>query len=418
MSAAEQPAGEHVRIFDTTLRDGEESPGATIAPADRLRIAEMLAEAKVDCIEAGFPAASAITAASVAEIARRVRSTSIAAVARCTYGDIEAAAAALHDAAAPRIHVVVATSDLHLSKKLRITREAALERVTESVRFARRFTDDIEFSAEDASRSDLGFVSEVFAAAIRAGATTVSFPDTVGYATPDDMTAAITAIREKTEGIEKAVISVHTHNDLGLATANALAAVKAGARQVECTINGIGERAGNCALEEVVSAFYVRRDVLPYTSGVVLQRLAALSRAVAAATRMPVQKNKAIVGANAFVHESGIHQDGLLKDRRTYEILDAAIVGATTILTISRNSGRHAIVARAHEIGCPIGEADERAFAAAVIDFSQTRTIVTDNDLIHIAARVLGDRIDPSPANPANEAPTKASGETLEPVAV
>ena len=201
--------------------------------------------------------------------------------------------------------------------------------------------------------------------------------------------------------------------------ANALAAVKAGARQVECTINGIGERAGNCALEEIVAAFYVRRDVLPYTSGVVLQRLADLSRAVAAATRMPVQKNKAIVGANAFVHESGIHQDGLLKDRRTYEILDAAIVGATTILTISRNSGRHAIVARAREIGCPIeGSDDERAFAAAVIDFSQTRTIVTDNDLIAIAAGVLGERTQPDPVPAANQTDTAARGETLEPIAV
>jgi 2-isopropylmalate synthase len=386
---------ENILILDTTLRDGEESPGATMTPADRLRIAELLADARVDCIEAGFPAASAITAASVAQIAKRVRSTRIAAVARCTYADIEAAAAALEDAVAPRIHVVVATSDLHLTKKLRITREAALQRVTDSVRFARRFTDDVEFSAEDASRSDLNFVSEVFAAAIAAGATTVNFPDTVGYATPADMTAAITAIRERTDGIERAIISVHTHNDLGLATANALAAVQAGARQVECTINGIGERAGNCALEEIVAAFYVRRDVLPFTSGIALQRLAKLSHAVAAATNMPVQKNKAIVGANAFAHESGIHQDGILKDRRTYEILDAAIVGATTLLTISRNSGRHAIVARAREIGCPIEASEERAFAAAVIDFSQTRTIVTDNDLIAIAARVLGGSREP-----------------------
>jgi 2-isopropylmalate synthase len=393
--AANDSLTERVLIFDTTLRDGEESPGATMTPADRLRVAELLAEARVDCIEAGFPAASAITARSVAEIAKRVRSTRIAAVARCTYTDIEAAGAALEGAAAPRIHVVVATSDLHLTKKLRITREAALERVTASVRFARRFTDDIEFSAEDASRSDIDFVADTFSAAIKAGAKTVSFPDTVGYATPEDMTAAINRIRERTVGIENAVISVHTHNDLGLATANALAAVKAGARQVECTINGIGERAGNCALEEIVAAFYVRQDVLPYTSGVALQKLAQLSATVAKATRMAVQKNKAIVGANAFAHESGIHQDGILKDRRTYEILDAAIVGATTLLTISRNSGRHAIVTRAREIGCPIDESEEKAFAAAVIDFSQTRTIVTDNDLIAIAARVLGGKVEP-----------------------
>jgi 2-isopropylmalate synthase len=395
MTSSSTTDAERVLIFDTTLRDGEESPGATMAPAVRLRIAELLAEARVDCIEAGFPAASPITAASVAEIAQRVRTTRIAAVARCTYADIEAAAAALAGAAAPRIHVVVATSDLHLSKKLGITRDQAIERVTDSVRFARRFTDDVEFSAEDASRSDIGYVCDVFGAAIRAGAATVSFPDTVGYATPDDMTAAMTTIRERTPGIENVVLSVHTHNDLGLATANALAAIQAGARQVECTVNGIGERAGNCALEEIVAAFYVRRDVLPYRANVALERLADLSRAVAEATRMPVQKNKAIVGANAFAHESGIHQDGILKDRRTYEILDAAIVGAKTLLTISRNSGRHAIVARAREIGCPIDESEERAFAAAVIDFSQTRTIVTDNDLIAIAARMLGAGFEP-----------------------
>jgi 2-isopropylmalate synthase len=363
--------------------------------ADRLRIARMLAEARVDCIEAGFPAASAIAAASVAEIAANVRGTRIAAVARCTYTDIEAAATALADAEAARIHVVVATSDLHLAKKLHLTRDAVLERVTDSVRFARRFTDDVEFSAEDASRSDLGFVADVFSAAIRAGATTVNFPDTVGYATPDDMTTAITTIRERTEGIEDVILSVHTHNDLGLATANALAAVKAGARQVECTINGIGERAGACALEEIVAAFHVRRDVLPYESRVALERLAELSRVVADATRMPVQKHKAIVGANAFAHEAGIHQDGILKDRRTYQILDAALVGAKTLLTISRNSGRHAIVTRAREIGCPIDADEERAFAAAVIDFSQTRTIVTDNDLIAIAAQVLGGSFEP-----------------------
>jgi 2-isopropylmalate synthase len=408
MMGPDNAALDHVLIFDTTLRDGEESPGATMQPEQRLRIAEMLADARVDCIEAGFPAASPMTAASVAEIARRVRGTRIAAVARCTYTDIEAAAIALADAAAPRIHVVVATSDLHLSKKLRITREAALERITDSVRFARRFTDDIEFSAEDASRSDLDFVADAFSAAIRAGATTVSFPDTVGYATPDDITAAIATIRAKTDGIENVTLSIHTHNDLGLATANALAAVKAGARQVECTINGIGERAGNCALEEIVAAFYVRRDVLPYRSGMRLERLAELSRAVAEATRMPVQKNKAIVGANAFAHESGIHQDGILKDRRTYEILDAAIVGAKTLLTISRNSGRHAIVAKARELGCAIDEPEEQAFASAVIDFSQTRTIVTDNDLIAIAARVLG----------SGWADAESPGGTFEPVAV
>jgi 2-isopropylmalate synthase len=382
---------ERIQIFDTTLRDGEQSPGASMTPAARLRIAQLLAEAGVDCIEAGFPAASPATAQSVATIARRVRGARIAALARCTFADIEAAGAALAPAAAPRLHVFLATSDVHLAKKLRISREDAVARVNDCVRFARRFSDDVEFSAEDASRSDVRFVAEIFSTAIRAGATTVNFPDTVGYATPGDMTAKIAAIREATWGIERATISVHTHDDLGLATANALAAVDGGARQIECTINGIGERAGNCALEEIVAAIAVRSDVYPYTTGVRMTHLAGLSNVVARATRMPVQKNKAIVGANAFAHESGIHQDGMLKDRRTYEILDPESVGARGHFSISRNSGRSAVVARAREIGIAIDDADVAPFAAAVLDLAQDRTVVTDADLIAIAARTLGD---------------------------
>ena len=379
---------ERIQIFDTTLRDGEQSPGATMSPAARLRIAQLLAEARVDCIEAGFPAASAATLASVAAIAKRVRSTRIAALARCTYGDIEAAAEALKGAAAPRIHVFLATSDLHLSKKLGISRDQAIERVRDAVCFARRFCDDVEFSAEDATRSDPQFVADVFSVAIRAGASTVNFPDTVGYSTPADMARMFATITERTWGLDRAIVSVHTHNDLGLATANALAAINAGARQIECTINGIGERAGNCALEEIVSTFYVRRDAYPYTTDVRMEHLTNLSRAVARATRMPVQKNKAIVGENAFAHESGIHQDGMLKDRRTYEILEAHTVGARAHFSISRNSGRHAVIARAKEIGIALAPGRESAFTSAVADAAQTRTIVSDADLIAIAAAI------------------------------
>jgi 2-isopropylmalate synthase len=381
---------ERITIFDTTLRDGEQSPGATMTAGARVRIARMLADARVDCIEAGFPAASAATHASVAEIARTVRTARIAALARCTYADIEAAGSALQGAAAPRIHVFIATSDLHLAKKLRISREQAIERVHDAVRFARRFTDDIEFSAEDASRTDPQFVAEIFSVAIRAGATTVNYPDTVGYATPEDITAAFDVLRERTWGLDRAIISIHTHDDLGLATANALAAVKAGARQVECTINGIGERAGNAALEEFVATLAVRRDRFPYSSGVRMETLAELSRTVSRATRMPVQKNKAVVGVNAFAHESGIHQDGMLKDRRTYEIMDAESVGAHSHFTISRNSGRHAVIAQARELGIDIAIEDQPAFVAAIAEIAQNRTTVENDEITAIATRFNG----------------------------
>jgi 2-isopropylmalate synthase len=386
---------QRITFFDTTLRDGEQSPGAAMSFAARLRIARMLAEAGVDVIEAGFPAASVATERSVAAIARSVRGATIAALARCVDTDIDCAWRAIRSANDPRLHVFLATSDLHLERKLRITRTEALARIAAGVARARGRTPNVEFSAEDASRSDRAFLAEAFSVAIAAGATTINVPDTVGYATPGDMSALVAYLRAHVRGIERATISVHTHDDLGMATANTMAALAAGARQVECTINGIGERAGNSALEEIAALIGVRGDIYPYAHGVRMERLSALSQTVSRATRMPVQKNTAVVGANACAHESGIHQDGMLKDRRTYEILDAASVGARSSLSIGRNSGRHAVIARARDLGIAVADADRIAFVAAVADYAQTRAVVSDAELVTIAARMHGGSREP-----------------------
>jgi 2-isopropylmalate synthase len=377
-----------IEILDTTLRDGEQSPGASMTPAARLRIAKMLAEAKVDTIEAGFPAASAIVAKSVAQIARNVRTARIAALARCVERDIDAAADAVAGAAASRIHVFIATSSIHLEHKLRISREQAIAMAVEGVRYAKRRCDDVEFSAEDASRSDPAFLAEIFAAVILAGARTINVPDTVGYTTPTEMRALITYLRERVDGIENVTISVHTHDDLGMATANALAAITAGASQVECTINGIGERAGNAALEEIVAAVRTRRDAFGCDVAFDLQKIRALSMTVSRATGMRVQRNKAVVGANAFAHESGIHQDGILKERRTYEIIDATTVGQHTALPLGRNSGRHALFERAAKLGIRIDAAGSLAFERAFEQFAEDRRTVEDADLIRLANEV------------------------------
>jgi 2-isopropylmalate synthase len=354
-------------------------------PHARLRIARMLDDSRVDTIEAGFAAASPIVAESIARIAARVRFARVAALARCVESDIEAAAAAVRGAVRPRIHVFIATSDLHLQRKLRISRDRALEMASASVAFARQFTDDVEFSAEDATRSDPEFLSRVFSAAVSAGARVVNVPDTVGYTTPAEMIRLIEYLRERVSGIENVSISVHTHDDLGMATANALAAVAAGADQVECTINGIGERAGNCGLEEVVCALRTRRDVFACDTNFDTTRLQKLSAAVARATRTPVQKNKAVVGANAFAHESGIHQDGVLKERQTYEIIDPASVGRTSTLPLGRNSGRHALFARAVALGICVDEQSEAAFERAFESFAAHRHTVGDGDLVRLA---------------------------------
>jgi 2-isopropylmalate synthase len=385
---------DRVYLFDTTLRDGEQSPGATMSSEDRLRIAHMLAEAGVDIIEAGFPAASPIVAKSVAEIARSVRGSQIAALARCTTGDIDIAWESIKEAESPRLHVFIATSDIHIERKLRTTREDVIQRVAENVAYAKSKCDNVEFSAEDATRSDSAFLFEVYATAIRAGATTINVPDTVGYTTPAEMADLVERIVRDVPGIENVIVSVHTHDDLGLATANALSAVGAGARQVECTINGIGERAGNCALEEVAVAMTIRRDRFQVTTGFRSDRIAELSAEVSRATDMPVQKNKAIVGANAFAHESGIHQDGMIKDRRTYEIVDPSTVGAATRLPLSRNSGRNALLTGISDLGIIFGAEGSARFEEAFRKFVETRRNATDHDLLAIAHAITTEASD------------------------
>ncbi len=341
-----------IRIFDTTLRDGEQSPGINLNTEEKLEIARQLERLGVDVIEAGFPQASQGDFESVRTIANAVRGPIIAALARALPGDIDRAAEAVSGAAKPRIHTFIATSDIHMKYKLSKTPDEVLEMAVEAVRRARRYVDDVEFSAEDATRSDPAFLCRVFEAVIEAGATTINVPDTVGYTTPGEYAELIRYIRENTKGIEKAIISVHCHNDLGLAVANSLAAVAAGAQQVECTINGLGERAGNAALEEIVMALRTRADYYKTTTGIVTEQIYRTSRLVSTLTGVQVQPNKAIVGENAFAHESGIHQDGMLKERRTYEIMTPQSIGLPeSRLVLGKHSGRHAFRARLREMG-------------------------------------------------------------------
>jgi len=358
MSAAEPtPAGapsepRRVVIFDTTLRDGEQSPGASMNLAEKMEIAHALVDLGVDVIEAGFPIASKGDFEAVREIARHVRGSTICGLARCREADIDRAWEAVQYAEVPRIHVFLATSAIHREHKLRMTKEQIIERAVEGVRRAEGYCDDVEFSPEDASRTETDFLCEVVERAIDAGATTVNIPDTVGYATPDHMAAVIRTLRQRVSNIDRAVISVHCHNDLGLAVANSLAAVGAGAGQVECTVNGIGERAGNCSLEEIVMTLRTRHDVYHADTKINTRRLVPTSRMVAGITGIHVQRNKAIVGANAFAHEAGIHQDGFLKERTTYEIMRPEDVGfAMSDLVLGKHSGRAALADRAKALG-------------------------------------------------------------------
>jgi 2-isopropylmalate synthase len=344
-----------VRIFDTTLRDGEQSPGATLDSHDKLEIAHQLARLGVDIIEAGFPAASPGDLAAVREIAEEVGTPdgpTIAGLARTTVKDIDAAWEAVRRAAKARIHTFLATSDIHLQHKLRMTREEVLQRTTEMVAHARGYCPDVEFSPEDASRSDPAFLHEVLARAVAAGATTLNIPDTVGYATPEEFAALIRGIVAHVPGIEKCIISVHCHDDLGLAVANTLAGLRAGARQAEVTLNGIGERAGNASLEEVVMALHTRRALFGLRTRVDTAQLIRSSHLVAVRTGISVPPNKAVVGANAFAHEAGIHQDGVLKHQMTYEIMRPETVGlAQSKLVLGKHSGRHAFRKRLEELG-------------------------------------------------------------------
>lgn len=358
-----------IRIFDTTLRDGEQSPGASMTFDEKLEVAEQLVRLGVDIIEAGFPAASPGDLAAVREIARRTRGAAVAALARANRADIDACYEALREAQRPVLHVFIATSDLHLQHKLGKTREEALAQIEEMVAYAHRGFQAVEFSAEDATRSDWNYLTQVYATAIRAGASVVNIPDTVGYTTPGEFTALIAHLRATVPGIEEVTISAHCHDDLGMATANTLAAIAAGAGQVEVTINGLGERAGNTSLEEVVMALRTRADAFGgCATGIATEQLVSTSQLVSRITGIPVPPNKAIVGANAFSHEAGIHQDGMLKHPGTYEIMEPRSVGWTeSKIVLGKHSGRHGFDARLRTLGYRLGRDElQRAYEAFV----------------------------------------------------
>jgi 2-isopropylmalate synthase len=342
-------SGNRLTIFDTTLRDGEQAPGFSLRIVEKLKMAHQLRALGVDIIEAGFPIASDADAEAVRMVATHVRGPVIAALARCTPRDIERAAWSLEPAPRRRIHVFIATSDLHLERKLRMTREECLRAAMSAVRLARRYTDDVQFSAEDATRTDSDFLWRVVEAVIQSGAKTINLPDTVGYSTPDEIRDFFQMIINRVPSSDQVTFSAHCHDDLGLATANTLSAIGAGARQIECTINGIGERAGNASLEEVVMAIRVRADRLPFATAINTQEIYPSSQLLTSLTGEGVQANKAIVGRNAFAHEAGIHQDGMLKDRRTYEIMRPEEVGVPqATLVLGKHSGRHAVQKRWH----------------------------------------------------------------------
>jgi 2-isopropylmalate synthase len=377
-----EETGERVFIFDTTLRDGEQSPGASMNPEEKLRIARQLEKMGVDIIEAGFPVASDGDFASVQQIAREVRGCQIAALARANAADIDRAWEAIAGAASPRIHTFISSSDIHLKYQLRKTRADVLKEAVAAVAHACGYTRNVEFSPMDATRSDRDYLCEMVEAVIAAGATTVNIPDTVGYAIPGEFGDLIAMLFARVPNIGRAVISVHCHNDLGVATANALAAIKRGARQVECTINGIGERAGNSAMEEVVMAIKTRKDFFGLHTGIKTEYIHQTSRLLTQITGIPVQPNKAIVGANAFAHESGIHQDGLIKEKITYEIMTPQSVGISeTHIVLGKHSGRHAISNRLSEMGYVMTEEEVNRIFVRFKELADMKKEVFDEDL-------------------------------------
>ncbi len=375
-----------VKIFDTTLRDGEQSPGATLTTAEKLQVAEQLVRLNVDIIEAGFPAASPGDLAAVKEIAARVHNTAVAGLARANRSDIDAAWEAVRVAEQPVIHVFLATSDIHLQHKLHLSREEALQHVQNMVVYARNLCPTVEFSAEDATRSDKDYLCTIFEIAIEAGATTVNIPDTVGYTFPHEYEELFRDLRARVPGIENVTMSAHCHDDLGMATANTLAAIKGGARQVEVTINGLGERAGNTALEEVVMTLRTRPDVFGnIDTRINAQELLASSQLVSRLTGIAVQPNKAIVGLNAFAHEAGIHQDGMLKNRMTYEIMTPQSVGwSDTNLVLGKHSGRHGLDARLRKLGYKLNANDLKAAYSRFIALADQKKHISDADLLYI----------------------------------
>ncbi|MEK6592146.1 MAG: 2-isopropylmalate synthase [Pseudomonadota bacterium] len=376
-------AKEKLIIFDTTMRDGEQSPGASMSREEKIRIARQLERMRVDIIEAGFPAASDGDFESVQAVARAIKDSTVCGLARANEKDIRRCGEAVRVASSPRLHTFIATSPIHMEKKLRMEPSQVIEQAVRAIKWAREYTDNVEFSPEDAGRSDIDFLCRIIEQVIKAGATTINVPDTVGYTLPDQFGRLIKTLRERVPNADKAVWSVHCHNDLGLAVANSLSAVLNGARQVECTINGLGERAGNAALEEIVMAVRTRQDMFPCDTEIDATQIVPASKLVSGITGYPVQPNKAIVGANAFAHESGIHQDGVLKHRETYEIMSAESVGwITNRLTLGKLSGRNAFKSRLHELGIMLDS--EEALNAAFKrfkDLADKKREIFDEDL-------------------------------------
>jgi 2-isopropylmalate synthase len=377
----------HVAFFDTTLRDGEQSPGCSMTTQEKLTMAHALEDLGVDILEAGFAVASEGDFAAISTIAQAIRKPKIASLARAKKEDIEIAARAIEHAARPRIHVFLAASDLHLEYKLKISRQEALDRTAESVRLARSLVEDVEFSPEDATRSDRDFLVEMVRIAIEAGATTINMPDTVGYTTPEEYGKMFREVRERIPAVdaENIILSAHCHDDLGLAVANSLAAIQAGARQVECAINGIGERAGNAALEEIAAALYVRKDYYGVSTGIQLEKLYPTSEVLGQIITFKPSPNKAIVGANAFAHESGIHQHGMLANPLCYEIMTPALVGvARTNLVLGKHSGRAALRHRLEELGYTLDNDELQQTYYRFVALADRKKNVYDQDLIKI----------------------------------
>jgi 2-isopropylmalate synthase len=378
-------------VFDTTLRDGEQAPGFSLRVDEKVQMARQLESLGVDIVEAGFPMASESDAEAVRRVALALERPVVAALARCAAGDIDRAAWAIAPARRGRIHTFIATSDLHLSRKLRMTRETCFAAAVDAVARARSYTDDVEFSAEDATRSDLDFLCRLIEAVIDAGAGTINLPDTVGYSTPDEIGEFFRTVIGRVPNADRAIFSAHCHDDLGLAVANTIAAIGAGVRQVECTINGIGERAGNASLEEIVMISRVRPDRVPVETSINTRELYAASQLLSELTGELVQANKAVVGRNAFAHEAGIHQDGMLKDRRTYEIMRPEDVGVPqTTLVLGKHSGRHAVQKRCEQLGLTLSRHElDQVYRRMVAQADRTKHI-TDEDLLDISADVSG----------------------------
>jgi 2-isopropylmalate synthase len=377
-----------VWIFDTTLRDGEQSPGCSMTVPEKLRMAGRLVELGVDILEAGFPIASQGDFEAVDAVSREFPWVQVAALARCTRMDVERAAESLRKARRPRIHTFLATSDIHLKYKLKKSRQQVLDEAVAAVELARSYIDDVEFSAEDGARTDPDYLEQVSRAVVAAGARTVNIPDTVGYSTPDEYAEIIGRIVEALG--DTAIVSVHCHDDLGLAVANSLAAIKAGARQIECTINGIGERAGNCSLEEIVMVMKTRNDRYPFVTGIHAEHLFAASQMLTSCISFGPQPNKAIVGANAFAHEAGIHQDGYLKEKSTYEIIDPKTVGVPEgKLVLGKHSGRHALTSRIGDLGFTLTKEEVDVVYERFTTLADTKKGVRNDEILVIIQEVM-----------------------------